>query len=164
MLYKCLPFLLLLVFLGNGCQSTPINYQLTQTERTEVQETYTVSFDNCSGLFAKSYTYRYPYTGKSVGVENLQPNGGEPFKSIRKDIWRMYGQPVEKIKLEVPPATKREFTFIVTKIEYRGVVSGEIIDENKIYPRQDAVYFYPLTQSILVDSYQDIPCSTSSEN
>lgn len=151
--------LLLITLLMPSCQTEPLDFQLSQTESTKAQEMITMAIDNCGGMLTKSYTYRYPYIGGTVGVENLRPNGGEPFRSVRKQIWRMYGNQAENLRVKIPAGTKREFTFVVTTITYRGIVSGEIIEANKNRPGQDATYFYPFTQGIEIDSYRDLPCS-----
>lgn len=150
--------LLLSILIVSSCQTETPDFEITQTESTQTQEFITVEVDNCSGLLPKLYTYRYPFIGNTVGVENQRPNGGEPFKSVSRRIWRMYGEQAEKVRVTVPAATKREFTFVVTTITYRGIVSGAVIDKNKVVPDQDAIYFYPFTASIVANSYQDIPC------
>jgi hypothetical protein len=117
-----------------------------------------VKVDNCEGWLQKSETYRSPYAGNSVGVENLTPNGGEPFKSIKTRIWDMYAEPVDKITLSVPAHTQREFTLLLTRYNYRGIVEGEIIEANKIDAHQAAVYFYPFNANVEIETWQDIPC------
>lgn len=156
--YSLVPLLFLLVLIG--CETAPsIDVHLVQTEAVQVQETRTVSIDNCRGLQGESQLYSDPFAVGSVGVENLVPNGGEPFVSIRKRIWARYGNQANGLLLlSVPPGTKREFTLTATIIRYRGTVTGDLVDVNKVHPDQDAVYYYPFLASLVVSGQRDMSC------
>lgn len=93
------------MFFLYGCQSQSSEFVITQTEQAQIQETAVVQVDNCDSWLPTTETYRYPYAGETVGVENLIANGGEPFTSIRKHIWDMYGEPVNELTLSVPAQT-----------------------------------------------------------
>lgn len=151
-----LPFSLFLM----ACQADPsITFDLKQTEAAPLQETRTVAVDNCGALVGKVHWYEYPFAVGSLGVENLVPNGGEPFSSIRKRIQGLYGQQAgTSMILYVPPGTRRKFTVTASIIKYRGTVTGQVIDENKAHPDQDAVYYYPFLTGVLVSGQQDIAC------
>lgn len=155
-------FYLMLVFgviLICSCQTEPIDFNLIPTEGVETLETVVVQVNNCDGSIKKDHIYNYGFATYSVGVENLIANGDEPFISIKERIWNMYGdQASETILLTVPQETNREFSLIVTKIQYRGIVSGEIIDANKIVPEQKAIYFYLFLKSIVIDTHRDLAC------
>ena len=162
-LYNSRHSLILSLLLGvfiSSCQTPTLDFQLTPTERTETQVAVAVRVNNCEGSLPKLQMYHDPYAGKTVGVENLRANGGEPFKTIKKQIWRMYEEQPKKgsTLLSVPAATEREFIVVVTRVVNRGVVSGTIIDANKVQPQQEAIYYYPFAQSIDIDNYQDFPC------
>lgn len=156
--FKPIIILWLLIIFLYSCQTPPRDFHLIETESVETQNRVTVQVNNCEGWLSKLQTYHYPFAGKSVGVENLKANGGEPFRSIRKQIWHMYGEPTEELQLSVPAYTHQEFTLLVANMTYRGIVSGEIIDENKIVAQQEAIYFYPFVESITVESKRGIPC------
>jgi hypothetical protein len=151
---------LLLGLFISSCQTSTLDFLLTPTERTEKQVTVPVRVDNCDGSLPKLQIYHDPYASKTVGVENLEANGGEPFNTIKKQIWRMYEkQPKKGITLlSVPAATKREYTIVVTRVINRGVVRGTLIDANKIRSQQEAIYYYPFAQNIAIDNYQDFSC------
>ncbi len=152
------PLLFSLVLIG--CDTAPsIDVHLVQTEAIQVQETRIVPIDNCQGLPGQPHLYTYPFAVGSVGVENLVPNGGEPFVSIRKRIWSRYGnQASGLLLLLVPAGMKSEFTVTATVIRYRGTVSGDLIDVNKVHPAQDAVYYYPFLARVVVSGQRDVLC------
>ncbi len=143
-----------------GCETGPsIDVHFIQKEAIQVQETRTIPIDNCGGLIGQPHFYSYPFAMGSVGVENLVPNGGEPFASIRKRIGTMYGnQASGSLLLFVPAGMKSEFTVTATIIKYRGTVGGDLVDVNKVYADQDAVYFYPFLASVVVSAQRDTPC------
>lgn len=158
-LLKSYLMLLFGVTLICSCQTQAVDFKLTPREDIETLETVVVQVNNCDGRIIKFQIYNYPFATYSLGVENLAPNGDEPFISIKERIWNMYGkQAFETILLTAPRGTKREFSLTVTKIQYQGIVSGDIIDTNKIIPNQEAVYFYPFIKSIVIDSHRDMTC------
>jgi hypothetical protein len=140
-------------------QPTPSLFTITQTSAHSQEIIVSVQIDNCHGQIQKQETYRYPNNTGSVGVENLVANGGEPFRTIRKSIAQMYGNPREKLTLTVPAHTKRIFTISIIQYTYRGIVHGESLDKDKIDVRKELTYYYPFNADIQIKSHVDASCS-----
>jgi hypothetical protein len=156
-----LVLLMATLFLG-GCRKSAPDFQLTPTERHQTAVTVPVRVNNCDGVVPKLHIYSDPFWGGGYSISNMQPGRyEEPYLSLRKQLWSMYeneskgGRPVPLI---IPAGTEREFTLIVSRVINKGTVTGQVIDELKIHPQQEAVYRYPIAESIVVDTYQDFSC------
>jgi hypothetical protein len=159
---RCSLMFLLGALLLSGCRKPAPDFQLTPTERHQTVVTVPVRVNNCDGILPKLRIYDDPFWGGGYTISNMELGPyKEPHLSIRKQLWRMYeneskgGRPVPLI---VPAGAEREFTLIVSRVINRGTVTGQVIDELKIHPQQEAVYRYPIAESIVVDTYQDFSC------
>lgn len=150
-----LPLFILLLL---GCTESQLstNFQLTETERSTIQATDTVSINNCGNRLFRIVNH-LPEGRGFLMVDNLEPNGGEPFVSIKRQIWDMYGLNTA-IRLIIPAGTNREFELIIETKKYSGVVNGPIVEMNKIVPDKQVTYYYPLIEQVVINGYQDVPC------
>lgn len=149
-----LPFILLL--LGCTGRQPGTNFQLVETERSTILVTDTVSINNCENRLFRLVNYLPEGRGFLI-VENLEPNGGEPFVSIKRRIWEMYGLSAGVV-LVIPGRTNREFELVLETTKYRGVVNGPVVEMNKIVPHKQVTFYYPVVEHVVINRYQDIPC------
>ena len=139
-----------------GCRSGTADLVITETHQTEITELVTVVVDNCNGRLPKLHLYDQP--GGDMFGENLRVGSGQ-FGQIVREVRGMYGSRAQWQPLLAPAHTNREFSLTVTTIGYRGIASGPSLDPHKVFAHLDVVYYYPFTDSIEVDGYQDQPCS-----
>lgn len=150
--------LLLTTVLLSGCSTQPVAFQLVQTHELPLEETDTITVNNCGNILARPYFHWYS-DDASVGVSNLKPNGGEPFTSIRHRMAEVYGKSVQPFfYLRVPPNTHRLYTFNAETVRYRGEVTGEVITVNKEHPATPTFYSYALRRTVELVEEVDFPC------
>lgn len=138
-----------------GCRSGSADLVVTETHQTKITEAVSVLVDNCDGRLPKLHLYEQP--GGEMFGENLRIGSGQ-FGHIVREVRGMYGLRAQWKPLLAPARTNREFSLTVTTIGYRGVASGPDIDPHKVFDHLDVVYYYPFTDSIEVDGYQDLLC------
>ena len=152
-------FFILIFFISCKYSQPKIPIVLMETNRLEYSESVVVQIDNCNGWFSKSTTYVHPDPGAVVTAENLRPNGGEPFKSLRREVYRLYGFHTLKKTLTVPDGGNKVFNLEVLKVIYTGKVDSPIVDANKILSYADVTYVYPLITNISITKVKDVQCS-----
>jgi hypothetical protein len=139
-----------------GCRGGLADLVIIETHQTEIVESVSVQVDNCKGRLPKLHLYDHP--GGEMSGENLRAGSYHLFGQIVREVRGMYGMRAQWQPLLAPARTNREFALTVTTIGYRGVASGPGIDPHKLFDHMDVVYYYPFTDSIVVDGYQDLPC------
>jgi hypothetical protein len=157
-----LMLLLSSVIFGAGCiRQQHFVFELTETGRDPKVETYDVIVDNCEGVLPKVYLYSFPFAGGGMGAENLKPNGGEPFTSIRQQVAHAYGnQASSHVVLTAPPGSRREFRVRGDIVVFKGRIDGNpILLVNQIDRNSPVLYYYPFLAGVEVEAEQEVPCS-----
>jgi hypothetical protein len=147
---------IVLAVVTTGCRGGLADLVIIETHQTEIVESVSVQVDNCDGRLPKPHFYNHP--GGGMSGENLRADSYHRFGPVVREVRDMYGLRAQWQPLLAPARTHREFTLTVTTIGYRGVASGPDIDPYKVFDHLDVVYYYPFTDSIEVDGYQDLPC------
>jgi hypothetical protein len=60
--------------------------------------------------------------------------------------------------LDTPPNTYRLYTFHIETTRYRGEVTGEVINANKIHQNTPTFYSYYVRRGVVLSRHKDIPC------